>query len=432
MIAYLNVLNHDRVTTGMIFLPANELPPPPSSPQDLSKSKVEASAEHLQRATSKSRIDLLDSRRVTIAGNPQVSPFTKTSLTNSLRKPSQSQCNISPSIASETTSSKMVNMSIMGPDARSLKNSSPGGMAQSSLLPASKSASMKTVKRTLGSVVQTQQSTSNPRLAAQAGVQQSYISQTTSPNAVTISGTSPTTQKGINASTRNSSPAVNITHPKLAPSCLKKVIPNLSSYPTIDAADLEYVMDPNGTKVVLGSGSIADVLLMRRHSDGTVLAVKRLKTNCFRIKIDKDMLEEVIALRAVRHCPFFPKLLGIIDHSSFALEVIGDGSKDSAKDFERARFNFLDLLTCREWLHVCRDVTAGLMALHHAGFLHNDLHSGNVMVCRNPPGSEVAWTGKIIDLGCAQRVNNLALPLILTKEEKQELYRDATQVTDCK
>ena len=215
---------------------------------------------------------------------------------------------------------------------------------------------------------------------------------------------------------------------KLSSHRSEKGLSDMSSYPFVEAADLEHVVSWNGAKVVLGKGSTSIVSLMRSRSDGTLLAVKKMTSDRIRVTYDVDMLTEVTALRDVGNCPFLPKLLGLVDFRSFALELLGDGSPNSVQNFDKARFSSRNPLSCVEWLHVCRDVTVGLQALHNAGWTHNDLHAGNIVVCRNPAGSKVAWTGKIIDLGCARRIDQPILPKSLTYAEKQEVYKNATQV----
>ena len=44
-----------------------------------------------------------------------------------------------------------------------------------------------------------------------------------------------------------------------------------------------------------------------------------------------------------------------------------------------------------------------LLDVHHAGFYHNDLHSGNIMVCDNLDGPP---TTRLIDFGWATRVTD--------------------------
>ncbi|XP_022101727.1 uncharacterized protein LOC110985190 [Acanthaster planci] len=250
---------------------------------------------------------------------------------------------------------------------------------------------------------------------------------TSSPNN-TPSGLSTRKSPSKTMSVASISPS-KTTHPKIAPSCLKKILPGhlQGPYPTVDSGDLEYVMTSSGSKVVLGRGDNGEVLLMRRHGDGTLLAVKKLSNNRFRITVDKHMLREVAAMQAVSSCPFFPKLFGVVDNSSFAQEFLGDESTNLAMDFAAARFSH-GLLTAREWLNVCRDVTEGLKVLHRTGWVHNDLHVGNAMLCKSPPGSKIGWTAKIIDLGLAHPLQNLPPAYNLTHEEKQCYYQMCKQV----
>ncbi|XP_038047597.1 uncharacterized protein LOC119721590 [Patiria miniata] len=199
-------------------------------------------------------------------------------------------------------------------------------------------------------------------------------------------------------------------------------IPELTpaAYPSIDPSELEFILSDKGGRVMLGCGNYGEVLLMRRQGDTTLLAVKVL-TRSFSL-----LQQEVAAMHAVMNCPYFPKFVGVIDYCSYAQELVGGVGRNTAYNFSKARYDY-NLLNALEWLHVCRDVTEGLKALHAAGWLHNDLHCGNAMVCPNPPGSEVAWCGKIIDLGNAQRTSNPGPLVILEYEEQNMFYKVAKQ-----
>ncbi|XP_038071470.1 uncharacterized protein LOC119740277 [Patiria miniata] len=196
-------------------------------------------------------------------------------------------------------------------------------------------------------------------------------------------------------------------------------LPELTAYPSIDPSELEFIMSDNGKEVALRSGSCGGVLLMRHKADNTLLAVKVL------VKNFSFLQHEVAAMHAVRNCPFFPKFVGVIDYCSYAQELVGGVGRNTAYDFRKALQD--DLLNALEWLHVCRDVTKGLKALHAAGWLHCDLHCGNAMVCPNPPGSDVAWRGKIIDLGNALQISNPGPVTILDDEQQKKLYELAKQ-----
>ncbi|XP_038065669.1 uncharacterized protein LOC119735799 [Patiria miniata] len=196
-------------------------------------------------------------------------------------------------------------------------------------------------------------------------------------------------------------------------------LPELTAYPTIDSSELEFIMSDNGKEVALGSGSCGGVLLMRRKAENTLLAVKVL------VKNFSFLQHEVAAMHAVMNCPYFPKFVGVIDFCSYAQELVGGVGRNTAYDFRKALHD--DLLNALEWLHVCRDVTKGLKALHAAGWLHCDLHCGNAMVCPNPPSSKVAWCGKIIDLGSALQISNPGPVTILDDKQQKKLYKLAKQ-----
>ncbi|XP_022101842.1 uncharacterized protein LOC110985249 [Acanthaster planci] len=214
----------------------------------------------------------------------------------------------------------------------------------------------------------------------------------------------------------NKTTAANLSPAKNAPTSQspQNRIPDLTAYPSIDPSELEFILSNTGRRVMLGSGNYGEVLLMRRQGDSTLLAVKVLTSNFSLLQ------HEVAAMHAVRNCPFFPKFVGVIDYCSYAQELVGGVGTNTAYNFSMARYQY-NLLTALEWLHVCRNVTEGLKDLHAAGWLHNDLHCGNAMVCPNPPGSEVAWSGKIIDLGNAQQISS-SRPLVVLDEEQQNIF----------
>ncbi|XP_038071435.1 uncharacterized protein LOC119740251 [Patiria miniata] len=222
------------------------------------------------------------------------------------------------------------------------------------------------------------------------------------------------------ATTDNTSSTANAssTNPQVTQSP-QEGLPELTAYPSIDPSELEFIMSDNGKEVALGSGSCGGVLLMRHKGDNTLLAVKVL------VKNFSFLQHEVAAMHAVRNCLFFPKFVGVIDYCSYAQELVGGVGRNTAYDFRKALHD--DLLNALEWLHVCRDVTKGLKALHTAGWLHCDLHCGNAMVCPNPPGSDVAWRGKIIDLGNALQISNPGPVTILDDEQQKKLYELAKQ-----
>ncbi|XP_022102040.1 flocculation protein FLO11-like [Acanthaster planci] len=86
-------------------------------------------------------------------------------------------------------------------------------------------------------------------------------------------------------------------------------------------------------------------------------------------------------------------------------------------------------LTKLGWINICLDISRGLHALHQAGWSHNDLHTRNIMVWRDPSNkSDGNWGAKIIDLGMATRIDNPPPPFQYSIEEKANCYRNCMQL----
>ncbi|XP_038061010.1 uncharacterized protein LOC119731809 [Patiria miniata] len=217
------------------------------------------------------------------------------------------------------------------------------------------------------------------------------------------------------------------TRPQISPHSLGSP----SSLPRIDKSDLNPVMTLKGNSysaVKLGKGEFGEVSLMQSRSDGTLMAVKRLTKLRNPCRAEDAFTRETQAMDAVSSSKAFPKFLGTVDRYSFAMESIGNLDKRtswSAYQMFKKRSNQMKSL---DWLKVASDVTKGLMDMHEAGWTHNDLHSDNVMVCRDPENQSTGWEGKIIDLGYAYRIDNPPPPQQLTAKQKKKHFKDCAQL----
>ncbi|XP_022102028.1 uncharacterized protein LOC110985361 [Acanthaster planci] len=224
---------------------------------------------------------------------------------------------------------------------------------------------------------------------------------------------SPTSTSGLGGACASSSPS-----PLPAES---------SIIPVLLETELEDVV-AQGKPTCLGSGVYGEVLLKRRTS-GELIALKRLKNVTDDAKAYKEMLEEVRVMMAVQHRREFPKVVGIVNRTTFAVEFVGDSVAlksrhlRSVVDYPPAK------LTKLGWINICLDISRGLHALHQAGWSHNDLHTRNIMVWRDPSNkSDGNWGAKIIDLGMATRIDNPPPPFQYSFEEKANCYRNCMQL----
>ncbi|XP_022111499.1 uncharacterized protein LOC110990686 [Acanthaster planci] len=206
---------------------------------------------------------------------------------------------------------------------------------------------------------------------------------------------------------------------------------SLGTLPRIDKADLTPVMSRKGhsySTVKLGSGSFGEVSLMQNCTDGTLIAVKRLTKVGNRLKAEEAFKRETQAMNAVSSSSAFPKFLGIVDRYSFAMEFLGDLDKQNACSAYKMFRKRSSKMKSLDWLKVATDVTQGLQDMHAAGWTHNDLHSDNVMVWRDPEDQSGGWEGKIIDLGYAYRIDNPPPPQQLTPTQEKKCFKDCGQL----
>ena len=134
-------------------------------------------------------------------------------------------------------------------------------------------------------------------------------------------------------------------------------------------------------------------------------------------------------MTAVQHRPEFPRLLGIINQTTFAVEFVGDALTMEARTL-RSVVQQPPASLVNVWLvKICGDVTRGLQALHHAGWSHNDLHCSNVLVWHQPTPLGVIWGAKIIDLGKASRLNNPPPPYQYDQATKDYCYAHCVHIS---
>ncbi|XP_071789219.1 uncharacterized protein [Asterias amurensis] len=187
--------------------------------------------------------------------------------------------------------------------------------------------------------------------------------------------------------------------------------------PVLSESDLERVKTSRGKPIILGSGAYGDVHLMRRKSDGLLVALKRLKDVKNQMKAYKVMLSEIRPMVAMQHHEQFPKFIGIVDQTTFATEFIGDPVTKTSINLVAAVMGPFNL-TKLDWTRISLQISRGLQALHAAGWIHCDLHGGNIMVVHDPISNR--WSAKIIDLGSAVRIDTP--PPLTSYNDKEKWY----------
>ena len=184
--------------------------------------------------------------------------------------------------------------------------------------------------------------------------------------------------------------------------------PAVSSFiPVVHETDFQDVLTAGGQPTCLGRGVFGEVSLKREKSgSGALVAFKTLTSALDVNAAYQEMVRELRAMMAVQHRPEFPKLIGIVSQTTFAVEFVGDAltmqSRTLRSVVDQPPVGLYDV-----WLvKICGDVARGLQALHYAGWSHNDLHCSNVLVWRQPSACGDIWGAKIIDLGKASQLNN--------------------------
>ncbi|XP_071810387.1 uncharacterized protein [Asterias amurensis] len=227
---------------------------------------------------------------------------------------------------------------------------------------------------------------------------------------------------GSTQALHNQTPPV-LTSAYTAPQCVDML-------PRIDTRDLDLVFRQKGSSyspVTLGQGANGQVILMQRRSDNSLVAIKHLTHTGNQYAANEEFTRETQAMSAVSSSTAFPKLLGVVNRNSFAMEFIGTLDQKTSWSVLEA-FSPPRLLKSQDWLKVCIDITKGLMDMHAAGWTHNDLHNANVMVLRDTPDQSGTWEGKIIDLGCASRINDPPPVRYLSAEDQKHCFKYCGQL----
>lgn len=221
--------------------------------------------------------------------------------------------------------------------------------------------------------------------------------------------------------------AQSTSAPGPSPTLPAAPLPAESSFiPILLENELEDVLS-QGFPICLGNGAYGEVYLKRKIVDGTLVAVKRLKGVQDHMKAYQEMVTEIRTMMAVQHLTEFTRVLGIIDQKSFGVEFIGDPVSKTSRHLHSVLANPPANLETMDWIQICLDLSRGLLALHNAGWSHNDLHSGNVMIWRDVYRRH-KWSAKIIDLGLATRLDPPPPALIYDSSTKSWCYDHCPQM----
>ncbi|XP_071495995.1 uncharacterized protein [Diadema antillarum] len=160
---------------------------------------------------------------------------------------------------------------------------------------------------------------------------------------------------------------------------------------------------------VLGKGTYGKVFLGRYAPTAEPVAIKQLQrelptVKCNRIEekrwIKGVVLKESTVQQLVSGSPYFPKMIGVVTLEGIPCTVSEFvGNKRTGKAFPLysalSRKGPKPKLSPKSMLHVCEDITRGLMELHKHGLLHNDVKCNNVLLEKRSQ----RWHGVIIDFG---------------------------------
>ena len=225
----------------------------------------------------------------------------------------------------------------------------------------------------------------------------------------------------------SSSVSAHLTHTPSSSPLLSAPLPAESSFiPILQESELEDVLS-QGFPVCLGNGASGEVFLKRKTVDGSLVAVKRLKNVRDHMKAYQKMIKEIRMMIAVQHLNEFPKVCGIIDQKTFGIEFVGDPVTMTSKDLYTVLKNSPANIETLDWIQICLDISRGLLALHNAGWSHNDLHGGNIIIWRDIYKCH-KWAGKIIDLGLATQLDPPPPALRLNSTIKSWCYDHCPQM----
>ena len=124
----------------------------------------------------------------------------------------------------------------------------------------------------------------------------------------------------------------------------------------------------------------------------------------------REQTAEAMACRKMSGHPNFPFLFGRVEPNKLLFEFIGDDvSAPSLKDV------FLRKIPLPHWKEISMDLVRALHSLHEHGLLHNDLHSGNILIRH-------LKHVKFIDFGKATLIDDPVMYCIKPDTEKQRRY----------
>ena len=111
-------------------------------------------------------------------------------------------------------------------------------------------------------------------------------------------------------------------------------------------------------------------------------------------------------------CSYTPQLIGYnTDKMFLVLEYI------HGYDITNARNHFNKQFIASKGVNICKDICQAVCEIHRCGFLHNDIHVGNVMLCEN--GSEI--NVMIIDFGKSYQIKDASTLNISVKDRRRVL-----------
>ena len=168
---------------------------------------------------------------------------------------------------------------------------------------------------------------------------------------------------------------------------------------------------------LLGCGSFGTCHLA--YYRGILVAVKEFKPRQSRStkEIKRELFYEAKMINHLGDHRGLPLLFGVISKSRpLRLVTQFHGDKSSSVTLHKAIRRVKLEKPC--WLGVLRGVIEALSHVHHAGIMHNDLKSNNVVLEKR--GKQ--WNPVIIDFGKARFITN-PKPLISMSSSAQEQYR---------
>ena len=189
--------------------------------------------------------------------------------------------------------------------------------------------------------------------------------------------------------------------PKIQPTVPKTFVPP-STGEMIECQDIKYFI---GEKI--GHGSFGEVYACLDEWGNELVAKVLLPRNQPYETIRENWLLEFQKLQQLRH----PHITFI--HQAFEYRdtfyIIIEKCVSTLKDL-------INMPNCNGeiWLpHVSRDILNGLHSIHEHGYVHKDLHAGNIFVSQQKnvmvPNKDPVWRFKIGDLGISRLEGDIRL-----------------------